>query len=75
MPFLEGLPVVLLVPCYLGEDLPTAIGFTREQDSQSYLGDSVLDGCLTLKFGPNGRQFLYTEEDIGQRVIGVYNPI
>ena len=67
--------MVLLVPCYLGEDLPTAIGFTREQDSQFYLGDGVLNLYLTLKFRPNGRQFLYTEEDIGRLVIGVYMPI
>ena len=75
VPFLEELPVVLLTPCYLGDVVPTCIGFTREQDDQSYLGDGVLNLYLTVKFRPNGRQFLYTEEDIGRLVIGVYMPI
>ena len=30
---------------------------------------------MTLKFRPDGRQFLYTEEDIGKLVIGLYIPI
>ena len=77
VPFLEGLPVVLITPLKFTYPEPIPLlGFGRPQDELSYLGDGLFpNSWLTLKFRPDGRQFLYTEEDIGQLVIGVYIPI
>ena len=39
--FHEDLPVVLNTPLLLGMVIPTRIGFMRQQDSDSFLGDDV----------------------------------
>ena len=40
--FHENLPVVLNTPLLLGMIIPTGIGFNRQQDSDSFIGDDVL---------------------------------
>ena len=40
--FHEDLPVLIRTPLLLGMVKPTFIGFTRQQDDDSFLGDDVL---------------------------------
>ena len=40
--FHEDLPVLIRTPLRLGMVIPTRIGFTRQQDHDSFLGDDVL---------------------------------
>ena len=40
--FHEDMPVLIRTPLRIGMVIPTRIGFTRQQDDDSFIGDDVL---------------------------------
>ena len=69
VPFSENLPVCVVTPYLMGVMQRMRFEFLKPENETSFIGESIVDGCLALTFMPEGREMLYTRNptDIGAR--------
>ena len=55
VPFRENLPVCVVTPYPMGVMQRMRFEFREPENEISFIGESIVDGCLALTFMPEGR--------------------